>query len=355
MTTSPRFVNSRVLSWLRFLLGIGILVWVFARLPMEEFREVLAASVSFWHWWVAGILMTLLGLLAAAVRWHGLLAAQGVTLPFHRVFRIFFIGQFFNSFLPGSCGGDVARAYYVFKETTLRRTEAVSTVLVDRGIGLLTIVLFCCVMIAWRLPTLLAYPWAKAAGLVMLALLFAALIGGILFFRRHIFENGTIFQRLEKETRLGPIVRRMYNAFYVYRDQPRALGWAVLFSLGNLAGLTLACYAFGQSLSLDVSVVDYFTLFPMITVLSAIPLTPGALGVREGLFAELFTMTGARAVQTVPLSLMVYGGGLFWSLFGGLIFISYSSSYGVSWREEWSRLSEEHERELKDESASDTP
>ncbi len=346
MKILPRIRDKRLLAWLRPLLGVGILVWVFSKIPMEEFRAVLYDSLSHWPWWVLALAMTFLGLLAAAIRWHGLLAAQGVTLSPARVFRIFFIGQFFNSFLPGSCGGDVARAYYVFKETTLKRTEAVSTVLVDRGIGLLTIVVFCCLMIAGRVPTFLAYPWAKAAGLMMVVLLVGALIGAFLFFRRHVFETGAFYQRIETTTRLGPVIRKVYNAFYVYRHQPRALIRAALFSLGNLIGLTMACYAFGQSLSLDVSIVDYFTLFPIITVLSAIPLTPGALGVREGLFAELFAVAGARSAQAVPLSLMVYGGGLFWSLFGGFIFLSYSSSYGTSWRQEWKRLQEEHQRTL---------
>lgn len=338
MTIWPRINKRQLFTLLRALLGVAILAWIFSKIPSDAFRSVMYNSLERWPWWIAGLAMTFLGLLAASIRWHRLLAAQGVTLSPVRVFRIFFIGQFFNSFLPGSCGGDVARAYYIFRETKLKRTEAVSTVLVDRGIGLLTIIIFCCVMLAWRLPTFLGYPWAKAAGLLMATLLLAALIGAFLFFRRHVFKSGTLFQRVEAGSRMGPVIRRVYDAFYVYRDQPRALAWAGVFSLGNLTGLTLACYAFGQSLLLNVSLIEYFTLFPIITVLSSIPLTPGALGVREGLFAELFAVAGARAVQTVPLSLMVYGGGLFWSLFGGLIFVSYSSSYGASWRDEWKRL-----------------
>ncbi len=346
MTTLRRILDRRYLNGFRLILGLAILGWVFSRIPMEEFRAVLASSVEQWHWWIVGVAFTLLGLLFAVIRWHGLLTAQGVSLPFSRVFRVFFIGQFFNAFLPGSCGGDVARAYYVFKETTLRRTEAVSTVLVDRGIGLLTMVLFCCVMIAWRLPALVAYPWAKAAGLTMLALLLGAVAGAVVLFRRHLFEHGHRLARLESWSTVGPLIRRMYNAFYVYRDSPQALGRAMLLSLGNLTGLTLACVAFGQSLSLDVSVAEYFTFFPIITVLSSIPLTPGALGIREGLFVELFVIAGARAAQAVPLSLMVYGGGLFWSVFGGLIFIGYTARYGVSWREEWKKLAADNERSV---------
>lgn len=345
MTSSPpRSKPRRVMAWMRMLLGLGILWWVFDRISTDELLTVLRDSVSQWPWWVIGILMTLFGLLAAAVRWHSLLAVQGVTFQPLRVFRIFFIGQFFNAFLPGSCGGDVVRAYYIFQETQLKRTEAVSTVLVDRGIGLLTVVTFACLMMAWRLPVLIQQEWAQVGALIMLALLVGIAAALFVIFRKNLFEHSRLFQRMETGTVLGTIFRRVYNAFYVYRDHPAVLRQAVVYSFINLAALTLACYAFGQSLGVPVALIDYFTLFPVITALSAIPITPGALGVREGLFAELFRFAGARQVQAVPLSLMVYAGGLFWSLIGGFVFVSYSSSYGTSLQKEWQALKAEHRR-----------
>src|SRR5207244_9228069 len=45
------------------------------------------------------------------------------------------VGYFYNTFLPGSVGGDLLKAAYIAREQE-RRTVAVATVLVDRAIGL---------------------------------------------------------------------------------------------------------------------------------------------------------------------------------------------------------------------------
>ncbi|MBR5604856.1 MAG: flippase-like domain-containing protein, partial [Verrucomicrobia bacterium] len=50
--------------------------------------------------------------LLGAWRWHILLEAQGICVVFRRTFQITMIGQFFNSFLLGSTGGDLLKAYY---------------------------------------------------------------------------------------------------------------------------------------------------------------------------------------------------------------------------------------------------
>src|SRR5439155_7274092 len=49
--------------------------------------------------------------------------------------RLGLVGFFFNTFLPGSVGGDLIKAWYIAGEQS-RRTVAVSTVLIDRVLGL---------------------------------------------------------------------------------------------------------------------------------------------------------------------------------------------------------------------------
>jgi len=326
---------------IRLLLGLLLLGWVFAGIPLDEFAATLQNSLSRPTSWLLALLCMLLGLMAAGLRWHTLLQAQGVAISSPRVLRLFFIGQFFNSFLPGSCGGDVVRVYYVFRETQLKRTEAASTVLVDRGIGLLTIILFACIMILFRWHVLDTDIWTRAASLIMVALLLAALGAITLFFHHNLFSEGHVLSRLSRWLpRVGPILARVYGAFYLYRNRPLVLLKTLLFSLGNLLGLTLSCLFFAQALDLPVRAMDVFTFFPMITVLSAIPMTPGALGVRENLFVQMFEVIGLRPSQALPLSLIVYLGGLFWSLAGGLLYLNYSARYSGSIREEWRKLRE---------------
>ena len=52
-----------------------------------------------------------------------------------RTFAINMVGLFYNTFMPGSTGGDLVKAWYASKHTT-HRTWAVISVLIDRAIGL---------------------------------------------------------------------------------------------------------------------------------------------------------------------------------------------------------------------------
>src|SRR5579862_3220255 len=80
--------------------------------------------------------MVFLTIVLGVVRWRMVLEVQGLHLPFGRAAGISFVAQFFNSFLLGSTGGDLMKAYYAARETHHKKTEAVVTVFVDRMIGL---------------------------------------------------------------------------------------------------------------------------------------------------------------------------------------------------------------------------
>src|ERR1700677_3945837 len=85
-------------------------------------------------------------LFLGVVRWRMVLEAQGLHLPLGRATRISLVAQFFNSFLLGSTGGDLIKAYYAARETHHKKTEAVTTVFVDRLVGLWAMLLFASAM-----------------------------------------------------------------------------------------------------------------------------------------------------------------------------------------------------------------
>lgn len=319
---------------LRLALCAGLLAYLAQRLDFSTLGRVLARTAAHWPWWCAGIGLTFLGLAVGALRWREILVAQGLRLTFGRVFRIFFVGQFFNAFMLGACGGDVSRAYYASRDTPGKRAEAISTVFVDRAVGLFATVVFCCVMIVLRVRLFLDLQGTRWPGILMFAFLAAGVAALVALFRRNLFEHWAFFRRLEQDTRLGPLIRRAYEAFYLYRTHHRVMAVALALSVLNLAFLTLACYSFGQSLEIALRLVDYFTLFPIISVLAALPITPGGLGVREGLFMAMFQDLEVDPHQSLPLSLMVYVGGLAWSLFGGLLFLGHTARPGHALRDE---------------------
>lgn len=325
----------KIRTVLRIIFGAGLLYLLLRFADPAALRLILTESLNQWPWVLAGLVMTFLGLLVGAFRWREVLEVQRIHYSRGKIFNIYFIGQFFNAFMLGACGGDMARAFYVARGQQGRRAEAVATIFVDRGIGLFTMIVFCCVMIVARLPLFLDNDGPRDTGLLMVLFLLGAVGGIVALFRKNLFEHFDLFRRAESSMRLGSLIRRAYDAFFLYRAHPRVLAVAVVYSLLNLAFLTLACFCFGRALGIPVSILDYFTLFPIVSVISAIPLTPGSLGVREGLFVTLFRAVLVSREHAILLSLMVYGGSLVWSLVGGLFYISPAAHAGFPHVRDW--------------------
>src|ERR1700683_2934928 len=122
---------------------------------------------------LGSLLLVGLALFLCVVRWRIVLEAQGLHLPLGRVMRISFVAQFFNSFLLGSHGGDLIKAYYAARETHHKKTEAVTTVFVDRLVGLWAMLLFAGVMMA---PNYVMLRASRDVGLPSLFIL-AMLVG----------------------------------------------------------------------------------------------------------------------------------------------------------------------------------
>lgn len=309
---------------LRIVVCIGLLTLLFRQIDTKALLEASLNAINRWPWVVAGVAMTFLGLAAGALRWGEILTAQGLRFSPFKVLRIFLTGQFFNAFMLGACGGDIARAYYAAKGQEGKRTEAVATILMDRGIGLFSMILFCCLMIPFRLHIFLDNEGPRDTGFLMILFLFGAVAAFVVLFRKNVFEHFRFFQRLENNSGVGPLIRRAYEAFFVFRGNPRLLIIAVVLSMLSMAFLTLACWSFGQALDLHVPMVEYFALFPIISVLMAVPITPGSLGVREGLFVSLFRAVRVDGPHAMLLSLMVYAGGVLWSIVGGLVYLCFT-------------------------------
>jgi len=77
-----------------------------------------------------------------------------------------------------------------------------------------------------------------------------------------------------------------------------------------------------RGLGLTIPPLVLFVTVPVIICISALPITPSGLGVRENLFVFLLAESsiGVPATSALSLSLLAYAGSLFWSLVGGLVY-----------------------------------
>jgi uncharacterized membrane protein YbhN (UPF0104 family) len=250
---------------------------------------------------------------------------QGIELGWLRIFSLLLIGVFFNFFIPGGTGGDVVKIFYLLKETPGKRTVALLSVLVDRIIGLMALVVFAAVMIAANWQWLMSsseverYVWPA---IIVLAASFMGLHGSYL-----ITSRGWIHRlpaRLPGRDKLAELAMA-YNLYGRARG-PTLTAFALSFfaHLGYFA----VFYCTGQALRHgDVHMPTFgemCTILPIVNTISAMPISLGGLGVREGLFQvflhELWQVPKGDAVL---ISSTGYLLTFFWGLIGGVIYLFY--------------------------------
>jgi hypothetical protein len=108
------------------------------RVQIGVLRMVREANIRFI---IAALALFPITILITSVRWHELLRALDIHLQLKRTFVLNMVGMFYNTIMPtGSTGGDVFKAYYVARQTH-HRTRAVMSVLVDRAIGLVALII----------------------------------------------------------------------------------------------------------------------------------------------------------------------------------------------------------------------
>jgi uncharacterized protein (TIRG00374 family) len=291
---------------------------------IAQMGETLRCTAGHWPWLLAAFLLCLPPLFLCVLRWKLILDAQGMRLPWSKVNSIFFIGMFFNSFMIGPTGGDLVKAYYTARETHHRKTEAVTSIFIDRIVGLLVLALLVAVMILFRWTFFMGHAETRLTALVALAVCGSIVAGGVLAFSVHLFEAFPFLKRWTLHPVAGKVfglVEKVYNAFYVCRTRPRVLLQIALCSLLlQLLFVTSASFV-GRSLELDLSFLDYLSLAPLIGLISGIPVTPGGLGIREGASVHLWAVLGVPAGKAFLLAFLPYVFLVLWGIPGGILFL----------------------------------
>lgn len=326
---------------LRLVIGLGIILFLLFKINLKDMLAILRECLLQWPWLVLGTAFYAACLWIGIGRWKIILNAQGLKMAWSRVFCVSFIGQFFNSFMFGSTGGDLARAYYAAKETHHKKTEAAATVVIDRMVGLVVLNLIAGVMLITRFNFYMKHWATHLPALIMIGMIFATIAALFVVFNIRIFKGWPILRFIEHHPTLGPFVRRLLISIYLYHRRTKILLKTVLLSLVIHSLFIMQCYCLGKSLQINITIIDYLTIIPLIISISAIPLTPGGLGIREGLAVTMMGAMNVSAHQALPLSLMIYFMSVVLSLIGGFIFLGYTAGAGHTVHDEIVEIEDE--------------
>jgi len=94
---------------------------------------------------------------------------------------------------------------------------------------------------------------------------------------------------------LGPVARRLrverparavYEGLHGYRDHPGALLVVAVVTAAAQLTRVVAIYASGRAVGIDLSVLPYVVLGPLLFLVMLVPFTVNGIGVREAFFVS---------------------------------------------------------------------
>ena len=279
--------------------------------------EILAATASADLRWLAAALgLVLVDRTLMAMRWIDLLVAlaPGSRPPLGAVLRVFFVSSFVSNFVP-SVASDMYRAYALSKYD-VHLAESTASVLMDRALGVLSVVLVGGVSLLFARNVSVPRELLLSLGLMFAV---CAVAAAVVF-----SETAAGWVRacaaLMPIALLRRVAETLTDAVRRYADHHREMVRVLAFSIVVQIIRVLQAWCLGVGLGLSLPASAYFAFIPVIVLVMQLPITPNGLGTTQAAFYWLFLPAGAPAPRVFALSVLFLALGIVGTLPGGILY-----------------------------------
>jgi glycosyltransferase 2 family protein len=244
--------NKRFLWVVKLSFSIGVLAFLIIKALQEGSLKELVEHDKNWTLLATAGFAMLITLVVQFLRWRILVRSLGLELSPGEALRLGFMGQLFSLLGIGMLGGDALKTFYLGRHNQGRMAEALTTVLVDRMIGLYGLVILAAIVCLMFDPTVLRVgneterlmvirlcwlaPIAAVASTIGLGVL---LLPGV--------TTWAAWDMLAHTPKLGPLLERLVRAMRMYRQRlaPLALAIALTLLIHGCNCLTFYCLSMG--------------------------------------------------------------------------------------------------------------
>ncbi|HXI88793.1 MAG TPA: lysylphosphatidylglycerol synthase transmembrane domain-containing protein [Blastocatellia bacterium] len=319
-------MKKSALLLLKVVFSVGILVYIFTRVVhiSDLWANLREASISYL---LAAVAVYLVVQTLSAYRWYLILKPLGIETGFPKILALYYLGMYFNFFLPSAIGGDVFKVYYLHKETG-RLSASTATVFLDRDVGMGGLLVAATLVAAYggtRFPPDNGFLLAPLFALIGVAFIAANLA----LFYRPSYNLLHRLLRLFRMKRADERVERLFESVNSYRGEWGLAAVTLVISLGVQFGCAFVNILAASSIGLHTQHgwIDYMVFIPAIGLIGMIPLSVNGAGWREASYILLFQSVaiGVDAQQAThqaaTLSVLWLGIVIITSLPGGIIYL----------------------------------
>ena len=254
--------------------------YILSKVDLGKTKDILeSASVP---WLLLSAALTVVTVPPMAWRWQRLLHVRGVHESVNWLMRAYFVSYAVGQVLPTSVGGDASRIFETSRRHPGRITPITGSVLLERALGGAVTLLLAgggLLLAIGRYP-IGAYLWIEVVFVIgMIAVAFVFFSRTV---RRRLVFLGPIVRRL----RVEKLARAVYDGLHGYREHPGTLLVVAVVSAAAQLTRVVAIYASGRAVDIDLSVLPYVVLGPLLFLVMLVPFTVNGIGVREAFFVS---------------------------------------------------------------------
>ena len=269
---------------IKALVTIWAIYYVWSHIDSTKMLETLSRANSWWLF--AAFVAFNLSKISSSFRLNYYFRAIGIKIDEYSNLKLYYIGMFYNLFLPGGIGGDGYKAYLLQKRYSAGYKSIISSLLLDRISGVVALLLF----------------------------------GGILYF----FSSfRAIYSEMTPLVLLGVISILPLNYILTQRFFDELIGVFVpttIYAFVVQALQLLSALFIVWSLPIEgIYLVDYLLLFLISSIVAILPISVGGIGVRELTFLYGFSIIGADTTTAVTFSLIFFLITVISSLIGAFV------------------------------------
>jgi uncharacterized protein (TIRG00374 family) len=264
-------------------------------------------------WFGAAIAINIVATGIMALRWYLLLLARGRRDPgLGWLFETYTIALLLGQVLPTAVGGDAVRAIDLARRTGAR-AEAVSSVVVDRVVGLAALGALAAGG-ALAGGTGIGRGTAVALGLGVMA---ATALAAVALFSLRLRPLLRRLAPLARTLRIEAPLRALYHALHAYRGHPGALG--LVFVLGVVAqGMrAVSIWFLAQGMGLGLGFATLLVLCPVLFLVTVVPISLNGIGLREATFVVVLRGADVGREDAFALGLAFFAVGVLTGALGG--------------------------------------
>ena len=311
---SKLVTKKRLLGTLRVLVSVALLGYLLATTDLGDLLGLLRS----WNgmYFVVAVLLGALRNVIFAYRWKVALSVMGIDVPLGTLIKFYFVGTFFNLFLPTALGGDVVRGHDLAVYSG-KRVGAATSVLMERIVGFLALAFIA--LVALLLGSRVIQDPQVTRIILFVCLGYVVLV--IVVFNARIMKRLTAMLRFIKWFDIGRRLDRVCDSLHAFTTYKGVLCQCLVLSLICQTLAILAAYSLALAINLQLAPIYFFMVLPIIWVVTMIPVSINGLGLREGAFVFFFTKVGVSDSSALLLSFLNFSQTIVLGVTGGTIYL----------------------------------